>query len=112
MPYVAAAAGIGDRRPEGPQFSDVGLLTQAAAAGQGVALGQSVIVADDLAARAADRALQAPHSERSGVLPRRAPGGVAEPGSGGVPSLATAAGRAGTALSVAPRPQAAGALDR
>jgi len=49
-PKWLAAAGIGDRRPEGPQFSDVGLLTQAAAAGQGVALGQSVIVADDLAA--------------------------------------------------------------
>ncbi len=49
-PKWLEAAGIGDRRAEGPQFSDVGLLTQAAVAGQGVALGQSVIVADDLAA--------------------------------------------------------------
>jgi LysR family glycine cleavage system transcriptional activator len=44
------AAGLGSRRAEGPQFSDAGLLAQAAVAGQGVALGQSVIVADDLAA--------------------------------------------------------------
>lgn len=49
-PKWLQAAGIGGRRAEGPQFSDVGLLTQAAVAGQGVALGQSVVVADDLAA--------------------------------------------------------------
>ena len=44
------AAGLGSLRAEGPQFSDIGLLTQAAVAGQGVALGQSVIVASELAA--------------------------------------------------------------
>lgn len=49
-PKWLEAAGLGSRRAEGPQFSDIGLLTQAAVAGQGVALGQSVIVADDLAA--------------------------------------------------------------
>ncbi|HVB81349.1 MAG TPA: transcriptional regulator GcvA [Candidatus Binataceae bacterium] len=49
-PKWQAAAGLVGRRAEGPQYSDIGLLTQAAAAGQGVALGQSVIVADDLAA--------------------------------------------------------------
>jgi LysR family glycine cleavage system transcriptional activator len=49
-PRWLEAAGLGRRQAEGPQFSDVGLLIQAAAAGQGVALGQSVIVADDLAA--------------------------------------------------------------
>jgi LysR family transcriptional regulator, glycine cleavage system transcriptional activator len=49
-PKWLEAAGVGGRRAEGPQFSDVGLLTQAAVAGQGIALGQSVIVADDLAA--------------------------------------------------------------
>ena len=43
-------AGVGDlvgRR--GPQYSDAGLLTQAASEGHGVALGQWVLVADDLA---------------------------------------------------------------
>lgn len=49
-PRWLEAAGLGSRRAEGPQFSDIGLLAQAAVAGQGVALGQSVIVADDLAA--------------------------------------------------------------
>jgi LysR family glycine cleavage system transcriptional activator len=49
-PKWLAAAGLGNLKAEGPQFSDIGLLTQAAVAGQGVALGQSVIVADDLAA--------------------------------------------------------------
>lgn len=49
-PTWLAVAGLGDRQAQGPQFSDIGLLTQAAVAGQGVALGQSVIVADDLAA--------------------------------------------------------------
>lgn len=44
------AAGLGNLRAGGPQFSDIGFLTQAAVAGQGVALGQSVIVADELAA--------------------------------------------------------------
>src|SRR5258706_6544485 len=34
----------------GPQYSDAGLLTQAAIEGHGVALGQRVLVADDLAA--------------------------------------------------------------
>src|SRR5882672_8997315 len=34
----------------GPQYSDAGLLTQAAVEGHGVALGQRVLVADDLAA--------------------------------------------------------------
>ncbi len=34
----------------GPQFSDAGLMMQAAIEGQGVALGQRVLVADDLAA--------------------------------------------------------------
>ncbi|MDB5854121.1 MAG: transcriptional regulator, LysR family [Herminiimonas sp.] len=48
-PKWLEAAGLGDMRAEGPQYSDVGLLTQAAVAGQGVALGQSIIVADDLA---------------------------------------------------------------
>jgi LysR family glycine cleavage system transcriptional activator len=48
-PKWLAAANLGDIRAEGPQYSDVGLLTQAAVAGQGVALGQSIIVADDLA---------------------------------------------------------------
>lgn len=48
-PKWLAAANLGDMRAEGPQYSDVGLLTQAAVAGQGVALGQSIIVADDLA---------------------------------------------------------------
>jgi len=45
------AAGVGElvgRR--GPQYSDAGLLTQAASEGHGVALGQWVLVADDLAA--------------------------------------------------------------
>lgn len=49
-PKWLEAAGLGDRQAEGPQFSDAGLLTQAAVAGQGVALGQSVLVADELAA--------------------------------------------------------------
>jgi LysR family transcriptional regulator, glycine cleavage system transcriptional activator len=49
-PKWLEAAGLGGRRAEGPEFSDAGLLTQAAVAGQGVALGQSIIVADDLAA--------------------------------------------------------------
>lgn len=49
-PRWLAAAGLTERSAEGPQFSDVGLLTQAAMAGQGVALGQSIVVADDLAA--------------------------------------------------------------
>jgi LysR family glycine cleavage system transcriptional activator len=49
-PRWLAAAGLAERSAEGPQFSDIGLLTQAAVAGQGIALGQSVIVADDLAA--------------------------------------------------------------
>ena len=49
-PRWLAAAGLADRSAEGPQFSDIGLLTQAAMAGQGVALGQSIVVADDLAA--------------------------------------------------------------
>jgi LysR family glycine cleavage system transcriptional activator len=49
-PRWLEAAGLAGRRAEGPQFSDAGLLTQAAVAGQGIALGQSVIVADDLAA--------------------------------------------------------------
>lgn len=49
-PKWLEAAGLGDYRAAGPQFSDVGLLTQAAVAGQGIALGQSVIVADELAA--------------------------------------------------------------
>lgn len=44
------AAEIGNMKAEGPQYSDVGLLVQAAIAGQGVALGQSIIVADGLAA--------------------------------------------------------------
>jgi LysR family glycine cleavage system transcriptional activator len=48
-PKWLAAADLGDMKAEGPQYSDVGLLTQAAVAGQGVALGQSIIVADDLA---------------------------------------------------------------
>ena len=48
-PLWLSAAGVTRLRPAGPQFSDIGLLTQAAAAGQGVALGQSTIVADDLA---------------------------------------------------------------
>jgi LysR family glycine cleavage system transcriptional activator len=48
-PKWLATANLGDMRAEGPQYSDVGLLTQAAVAGQGVALGQSIIVADDLA---------------------------------------------------------------
>jgi LysR family glycine cleavage system transcriptional activator len=48
-PKWLAAANLGEMRAEGPQYSDVGLLTQAAVAGQGVALGQSIIVADDLA---------------------------------------------------------------
>ncbi len=34
----------------GPQYSDAGLVTQAAVEGQGVGLGQRVLVADDLAA--------------------------------------------------------------
>ena len=49
-PKWLEAAGLPGRKAAGPEFSDAGLLTQAAAAGQGVALGQSVIVADDLAA--------------------------------------------------------------
>jgi LysR family glycine cleavage system transcriptional activator len=48
-PKWLAAAKRDEVTPEGPQYSDVGLLTQAAAAGQGVALGQSIIVADHLA---------------------------------------------------------------
>jgi LysR family transcriptional regulator, glycine cleavage system transcriptional activator len=46
-----SVAGLGElvwRR--GPQYSDAGLLTQAAVEGHGVALGQRVLVADDLAA--------------------------------------------------------------
>ncbi len=39
-----------DMKAEGAQYSDSALLAQAAAAGHGVILGQSVIVADDLAA--------------------------------------------------------------
>jgi LysR family glycine cleavage system transcriptional activator len=49
-PKWLEAAGLASRGATGPQFSDIGLLIQAAVAGQGVALGQSVIVADDLAA--------------------------------------------------------------
>ena len=49
-PRWLTAAGLAERSAEGPQFSDIGLLIQAAVAGQGVALGQSLIVADDLAA--------------------------------------------------------------
>ncbi len=49
-PKWLEAAGLADLRAAGPQFSDIGLLTQAAVAGQGIALGQSVIVADELAA--------------------------------------------------------------
>jgi LysR family glycine cleavage system transcriptional activator len=49
-PNWLAAAGLEQRSAQGAQFSDIGLLIQAAVAGQGVALGQSVIVADDLAA--------------------------------------------------------------
>jgi LysR family glycine cleavage system transcriptional activator len=48
-PKWLAAAKLDDMRAEGPQYSDVGLLTQAAMAGQGIALGQSIIVADHLA---------------------------------------------------------------
>jgi LysR family glycine cleavage system transcriptional activator len=48
-PRWLAAADLAHMRAEGPQYSDVGLLTQAAVAGQGVALGQSIIVANDLA---------------------------------------------------------------
>jgi LysR family glycine cleavage system transcriptional activator len=44
------AAGLAGRRAQGPEYSDAGLLTQAAIAGQGIALGQSLIIADDLAA--------------------------------------------------------------
>ena len=47
-PKWLAAAGRDGVKAEGPQYSDVSLLTQAAAAGQGVALGQSIVVADDL----------------------------------------------------------------
>ena len=49
-PRWLAAAGLAQRSAQGAQFSDIGLLIQAAVTGQGVALGQSVIVADDLAA--------------------------------------------------------------
>jgi LysR family glycine cleavage system transcriptional activator len=48
-PKWLAAANLGDMSAEGPQYSDVGLLTQAAVAGQGIALGQSIIVANELA---------------------------------------------------------------
>lgn len=47
-PKWLAAAGLAAQPAAGPEFSDIGLLIQAAVAGQGVALGQSVIVADDL----------------------------------------------------------------
>jgi LysR family transcriptional regulator, glycine cleavage system transcriptional activator len=44
-------AGLGQMAwSRGPQYSDAGLVTQAAVEGHGVALGQRVLVADDLAA--------------------------------------------------------------
>jgi LysR family glycine cleavage system transcriptional activator len=44
-------AGLGGMAwKRGPQYSDAGLVTQAAVEGHGVALGQRVLVADDLAA--------------------------------------------------------------
>ncbi len=52
-PRWFAAAGVPELAAvaeRGPRFSDAGLLTAAAVAGQGVALGQRVLVADDLAA--------------------------------------------------------------
>lgn len=49
-PKWLAAAGLRGHHAAGPEFSDVGLLIQAALAGQGVALGQSLIVSDELAA--------------------------------------------------------------
>jgi LysR family glycine cleavage system transcriptional activator len=48
-PKWLAAAGLEGVKAEGTQYSDVGMLTQAAVSGQGIALGQSIIVADDLA---------------------------------------------------------------
>ena len=46
-----AFAGVGQMAwRRGPQYSDAGLVTQAAVEGHGVALGQRVLVADDLAA--------------------------------------------------------------
>lgn len=45
---AAGLEALAQRR--GPQFSDAGLMMQAAIEGQGVALGQRVLVADDLAA--------------------------------------------------------------
>ncbi|NIA69863.1 transcriptional regulator GcvA [Pelagibius litoralis] len=45
---AAGLQNLAQRR--GPQFSDAGLMMQAAIDGQGVALGQRVLVADDLAA--------------------------------------------------------------
>ena len=46
-----AFAGLRDMPwSRGPQYSDAGLVTQAAVEGHGVALGQRVLVADDLAA--------------------------------------------------------------
>jgi len=48
--WLAAAGLAGVSLRKGPQYSDAGLSTQAAVEGHGIALGQRVLVADDLAA--------------------------------------------------------------
>ena len=70
----------GEWRP-GPRYADAGLMIQAALAGQGVALGQRVLVADDLAAKRLVRPFEATlPSAQSYWL-------VMQPGNAGLPKV-------------------------